>query len=163
MKRVALICVVAAAAVLTTTSAQAGACSRAAASAAIRQVKPHIPGLGDSPVLVTPSSADELICFDFTRDGRTDLAVTVASGGTAGDIGWIVLVRTRIGWRLALTRGGYKIGLFRVAGDLVVSQPVYARDDPNCCPSRGFDHQRWHWNGEKFAVARTWHDSKYQE
>ena len=43
-----------------------------------------------------------MICFDFTRDGRTDLAVTIASGGTAGDVGFVVFraaPRRAGGWR----------------------------------------------------------------
>jgi hypothetical protein len=157
--------VAALAAVGTTTSvAAAGSatCSRAAARAAIARAKPRVPSLANGTMLVTPGMADELICFDFTGDGRTDLAVTVASGGTAGDIGWFVLVRTRTGWRTAFNRGGYKLGLFRVGGDPVDSQPVYRKNDPNCCPTGGFDHQRWHWNGHRFALARSWHTKSYQ-
>ncbi len=112
-------------------------------------------------MVVAPGTADELICFDFTGDGRTDLAVTVASGGTAGDIGWFVLRRTPTGWRLALARGGYKVGLARVGRDLVDSQPVYRKNDPNCCPTGGFDHQRWHWNGSRFVAVRSWHDKSH--
>jgi hypothetical protein len=162
MKGVPVVLAVAALAGATTSAAQGAACSRAAANAAIRQVRPHVPSLGDTPLLVTAANADALICFDFTRDGRTDLAVTVASGGTAGDIGWIVLRRTARGWRLALSRGGYKVGVFRVGGDLVDSQPVYAKTDPNCCPTRGFDHERWHWNGLRFTKTRSWHTKSYR-
>jgi len=118
--------------------------------------------LANTSMLVTPAMTDEVICFDFTRDGRTELAVTIASGGTAGDIGWIVLARTVHGWRFALGRSGYKIGLFRVGRDLVSSQPVYGKNDPNCCPTRGFDHQRWHWNGRRFVVTRRWHTKSYR-
>lgn len=162
MKGIALVIVLAAAAALTTSAAQGAACSRATANAAIRQVKPHIAGLGDTPLLVTPANADALICFDFTRDGRSDLAVTVASGGTAGDIGWVVLRRVTGGWRLALSRTGYKIGLFRLGSDLASSQPVYAKTDPNCCPTRGYDHERWHWNGARFVKIRNWHTKSYR-
>ncbi len=106
---------------------------------------------------VAPGSIDEVVCFDFTRDGRTDLALTVASGGTAGDIGWLVLRRTGTGWRLALGRNGYKVGITRIGGDIVNSQPVYGKSDPNCCPTGGFDHRRFHWNGSRFVLVRTWH------
>ncbi len=108
----------------TTSTAEAAGCSRAAANAAIRQARPRVPSpeQGAKPFLVTPAMADELICFDFTRDGRSDLAATVASGGTAGDIGWFVLVRTRTGWRQAFSHGpSYKVGRFRVGRDLVDS------------------------------------------
>jgi hypothetical protein len=163
MKGVVLALVAAAtAATFTAGTAQGAACSRTTANAAIRQVKPHIPSLGDTPLLVTPKDADELICFDFTRDGRTDLAVSVASGGTAGDVGWFVLVRTQTGWRLAIGRAGYKLGIFRVGGDLVDSQPVYRKHDPNCCPTGGFDHERWHWNGTRFVRTRAWHTKRFR-
>ena len=108
----------------------------------------------DSSTRVDPNSADEVLCFDFTRDGRLDLAVTIASGGTAGDVGFAVFRATAGGWRVALARGGYKLGLFRVGGDLVSSQPVYRKNDPNCCPTGGFDHIRFHWNGVRFIVDR---------
>jgi hypothetical protein len=120
-----------------------------------------VPSLAGGTVRVQPSQADKVICFDFTRDGRTDMAVTLFSGGTAGDIAWVVFVATDAGWRPSLVRGGYKIGLWRTGGDLVVSQPVYRNDDPNCCPTGGFDHVRWHWNGSRFVAARRWHDTKY--
>jgi hypothetical protein len=158
----AAVAVLAAAAAVTTTGvAGAAGCSRALAAAALRQTHPHTPGLGDQQILVTPANADRLICLDFTRDGRVDIAITVASGGSAGDIGWIVLQRRGTGWRLALSRSGYKVGLWRVGGDLVDSNPVYGKRDPNCCPTGGFDHERWHWNGSRFVRVRFWHTSHY--
>jgi hypothetical protein len=45
-------------------------------------------------------------------------------------------------WRVALARSGYKLGLFRLGGDLAGSQPIYRKNDPNCCPTGGFDHTR---------------------
>ena len=113
-------------------------------------------------MLVTPSMVDKIICFDFTRDGRSDLALTVASGGTAGDIGWVALARARSGYRLVLQRSGYKVGLFRVGGDLVESQPVYRKNDSNCCPTGGFDHEQWHWNGRRLVATRSWHGKSYR-
>ena len=46
--------------------------------------------------------------------------------------------------------------------DVVVSQPVYEKNDPNCCPTGGFDHERWHWSGKRFVVARSWHTRSYR-
>jgi len=65
------------------------------------------------------------------------------------------------GWQVALARNGYKVGLFRVGNDLASSQPVYKANDPNCCPSGGFDHQRFHWNGKRFVVARNWNTKTF--
>jgi hypothetical protein len=160
----AAIAVLAACSAATTGTADATSCSRALASAAVKQVKPHIPSLGDAPLLVTPAMVDELICFDFTGDGRVDLAMTVASGGTAGDVGWLVLQRTASGWRLAIGRNGYKLGLFRVGRDVVASQPIYRKNDPNCCPTGGFAHERWRWNGNggRFVLVRSWKSKSFK-
>jgi hypothetical protein len=152
------------AAAAATTSAQAGhtACGPATARAAIKSTHLRLKLLGDTAEPVAPASADQVICFDFTRDGRLDLAVSIASGGTAGDIGFVVFRRTATGWRVALSGAGYKLGLARVGGDLVESQPVYRKNDPNCCPSGGFDHRRFHWNGARFVVIRAWHTKSFR-
>ncbi len=154
-----LLVLVFAAAALTVGPAQAtrSTCTHATARAAIASTNLRMKLLGDSPTRVDPNSADQILCYDFTRDGRRDLAVTIASGGTAGDIGFAVFRGTRAGWRVVLAMGGYKLGLARVGGDLVSSQPVYRKNDPNCCPTGGFDHRRYHWNGVRFVVARSWH------
>ena len=65
-------------------------------------------------------------------------------------------------WVLVFKRlNVYKVGLFRLGGDLADSQPVYRKNDPNCCPTGGFDHRRYHWNGSRFALVRSWHDKRY--
>jgi hypothetical protein len=118
--------------------------------------------LGPDSARVDSKSADQVLCFDFTRDGRLDLAVTIASGGTAGDIGFAVFRSTAAGWHVALARDGYKLGLSRVGADLVSSQPVYRKNDPNCCPTGGFDHVRYHWTGTHFAIVRSWHTRSFR-
>ncbi len=138
------------------------ACGPKTAKAAIVSTHLRMKLLGDTATRIDPASADRVLCWDFTRDGRTDLAVTIASGGTAGDIGYVVFRRTASGWAVALARSGYKVGLFRVGGDVVSSQPVYRKNDPNCCPTGGFDHLRFHWNGVRFVVARSWHSGSYR-
>lgn len=146
-----------------TSAATKPVCSRAGARAAILATKVQVPSLAGNhgTIPVAPNQADQVICFDFTRDGRIDMAITVFSGGTAGDIAWVVFRNTKLGWRVALARGGYKLGLRRLGGDLALSQPIYRQNDPNCCPSGGFDHTRWRWNGTRFAVVRTWHDKSF--
>jgi hypothetical protein len=138
------------------------ACNRATGRAAIAATRLRMTLLGDSPTRVDPSSADQILCYDFTRGGRVDLAVTIASGGTAGDIGFAVFRASPSGWRVALATGGYKLGIFRVGGDLVGSQPVYRKNDPNCCPTGGFDHRRYHWNGARFVIAQSWHTKSFR-
>lgn len=160
-----LLVLAAALAAVATTSAHAAkpTCTVAAAKRAVAAANLRMKLLGDSPVRVGASSVDRVLCHDFTRDGRLDLAVTIASGGTAGDIGFAVLRATPTGgWRVALARSGYKLGLFRLGGDVVSSQPIYRKNDPNCCPTGGFDHLRYHWNGKHFAVARSWHTRSFR-
>jgi len=115
------------------------------------------------PTLRVGGGVDTLICHDLTRDGVPNMAATVFSGGTAGDVAWAVF-RQRAGrWSLALwVLNVYKVGLFRVGSDLVESTPVYRKNDPNCCPTGGFDHRRFHWSGKRFVVAKRWHTTRYR-
>lgn len=162
MRSLALAALAAAAATAAPAHGAPAACNHATAKAAIVSTHLRMRMLGPDVVRVDPDSSDDVICFDFTRDGRLDLAVTIFSGGTAGDIGLVVFRGTAHGWRVALTRGGYKLGVFRVGGDVVSSQPIYLKDDPNCCPTGGFDHVRYHWNGARFVVARSWHTKSFR-
>ena len=154
--------VLVAAAATTSAHAAGAACGAATARAAIASTHLRLKLLGDTAQRVDPASADEVICFDFTRDGRLDLAVSIASGGTAGDIGFVVFRRAAAAWRVALTGAGYKLGLARIGGDFVETQPVYRSNDANCCPSGGFDHRRFHWSGARFVVVRAWHTKSFR-
>jgi hypothetical protein len=160
--RLLLVALVLAAVTVAPARAARASCGSATARAAIAATKVRLKMLGDSATRIDPKSADQVICFDFTRDGRADLAVSIASGGTAGDVGYVVFRATPRGWRVALKGGGYKLGLARTGGDLVATQPIYKKNDPNCCPTGGFDHHRYHWNGAKFVVARAWHTKTFR-
>ena len=89
----------------------------ATARAAIKTAHLRLKLLGDTPQRVDPASANRAVCFDFTRDRRIDIAVSIASGGTAGDIGFVVFRGSATGWKVALSGSGYKLGLVRVGGD----------------------------------------------
>jgi hypothetical protein len=141
-------------------------CSTAAARTEIRSARVVVPAaqsISSQPFRVSPEQADGVICVSLAR-GRRAMIVPIASGGTAGDIGWIAFVAGPgpADYRVSLVRGGYKLGLVREGADLVETNPVYRKNDPNCCPSGGFDHVRWRWNGRRFVVARSWHDRTYQ-
>ena len=140
-------------------------CNLAAAKAVVRSTRLTIPasqsGSG-GPYRISPGDIDGTICFPLPGK-RQAMVLTVGSGGTAGDIDWAVYVSSAGGWKLALVRGGYKLGLVRKGADIVETDPIYKKNDPNCCPSGGFAHTRWHWNGRKFTAVRAWRDSKYQE
>jgi len=163
VKRTPVVLALVATAVAAASAAPAGAasCTVAQARTAVAAAKPRIPGETGAKVLVDPKSIDKVLCYDFTRDGSTDLAMSVASGGTAGDVGWLVLQRTASGWRLAIGQNGYKVGLFRAGGDVVISQPIYKKQDPNCCPTGGFAHDRYRWNGTRFALVRSYKSTSH--
>ena len=106
---------------------------------------------------------ESVACRDFTRDGKTDMEATFFSGGTAGDVAWVVFVRRGNAWVLALARlHDYKLSLAFPGSDIVETQPVYRKGDANCCPTGGFDHRKFHWNGTKFVLARFWHNKTYK-
>ena len=79
------------------------------------------------------------------------------------DVGWAIYVGSGRAWKPALVRGGYKLGLLRKGADIVETDPIYRKNDANCCPSGGFAHTRWHWDGRRFRVVRTWRDSNYRD
>jgi hypothetical protein len=139
----------------------AAGCSNAAARGAIAAAKPRLALIGDK-VLITPDQADVVLCFDLTRDGRTDMAVGLGSGGTAGDVGWLVFVPNGRAWRLAGSGTGYKLGLRRSGSELLAVQPVYRKNDPNCCPTGGFDRTLYRWDGKRLVVKRSWHTKTFR-
>ena len=141
------------------------ACNTPAARAAVKSSHLMVPAsqsISGEAYRISPSDVDGTICLKLPA-GKQAMVVTVGSGGTAGDIDWAIYVSTPKAWKLSLVRGGYKLGLVRKGADIVETDPIYKKNDPNCCPSGGFAHTRWHWNGQEFVVVRTWHDSKYQE
>ena len=140
-------------------------CNLAAAKTVVRTTHLTVPAsqsVSGGAYRISPADLDATICFPLPG-GRRAMVVTVGSGGTAGDIDWAIYVSEPKGWKLAMIRGGYKLGLVRKGADIVETDPIYKKNDPNCCPSGGFAHTRWHWNGKKFVVVRTWHDANYQE
>jgi hypothetical protein len=135
-------------------------CTHAAARAAIL-ASPALISLG--PTIRNGGGVDTLICQDLTGDGVRDFAAAIFSGGTAGDTAWVVFRADGSRWRLAFRNlHAYKIGLFRSGRDLIESQPIYKKNDPNCCPSGGFDHRRYRWVAGRFKLVRSWHNSRFK-
>jgi hypothetical protein len=85
------------------------------------------------------------ICFDFTGDGRRDVAFAILSGGTAGATHWAVFRGVRTSSRRLSRRyrkvaerfSGSKTRLLRSGRLLVVQTPIYNQTDANCCPTGG--------------------------
>jgi hypothetical protein len=147
------------AAILVSGAPAKGGCTRAQANAAVRGST--LPAGVKDLTRQRFAGVDRIVCADLTRDGRADMAVTLASGGTAGDIAWAAFARTPSGWRLVASNPDtYKVGLSLLGGELVETTPIYRRNDPNCCPTGGFAHRRFHWNGRALVVVRRWHDRR---
>lgn len=141
----------------------AAACSKKAAVAAV--VASSLPQHWKDEALHKYGPIEGLqgvTCREFTRDGKVDMALSFYSGGTAGDVAWVVFRRVGTGWKLALARlKNYKQSLTFRGSDIVENQPVYRTGDANCCPSDGYNHRQFHWNGSKFLIARFWHTKSY--
>jgi hypothetical protein len=85
------------------------------------------------------------------------MALSLATTGSAGVIGWVVFVARDGAWKLALARlRDYRPWLHRLGSDLLVVTPIYRKRDPNCCPSGGAFDRIFRWNGRKFMLRYAW-------
>jgi hypothetical protein len=138
--------------------AGAGSAGANISKAAIRQYLLHDPGVS-APIKETirtgggGAGIDRLVYGDLTGDGKPDVAVTVFSGGTAGDIAYYVLT-TQGGTLHAIQHSNqeYKVGVQIYKGRLEVTRPLYASSDPNCCPSH-LEVTDYRYNGRTMAVV----------
>jgi hypothetical protein len=87
------------------------------------------PGVGGYPLL------GDIVYVDMDGDGVEEAAIPLNSGGTAGNLGFVVYRQAAPAPQLAAWQGGYKLGLQIEAGRLVVRNALYAGWEPNCCPS----------------------------
>ena len=97
-----------------------------------------------------------IIYADVTGDGVEEAVVPISSGGTMGDVAYIVLTTNgSAGVEELLTsapsqanEGGVVVSV--ADGKLVEMRPVYAAEDPNCCPS-SFRRTIFAWDGARLA------------
>ena len=85
--------------------------------------------------------AREVLYADLTGDRIEDAVVPADSGGTLGDVGFVVLASDASGVKLLLRefpQGADTAGLgVRIEdGKLIMTQPLPGPDDAECCPSR---------------------------
>jgi hypothetical protein len=107
--------------------------------------------------------ASHATCFDFTGDGRGDVAFAILSGGTGGAFQWTLFRRTgsndrRVSRRFRrLTEQGQasKTGLRRDGRLLVVTNPIYRSGDPNCCPTGGVIERRYRFSSSGATRVST--------
>ncbi len=102
--------------------------------------------------------AAQVIYADLTGEGIEDAVVPIASGGTLGDIAYVVLAPTPNGVKAlpmqkgVTSSGGIAVNV--VAGKLIDTRPEYGPNDPNCCPSM-LRETTYAWNGKELAVVST--------
>ncbi len=101
-------------------------------------------------------SLETVICEDFDRDGDDEMLVhyaccTVSSPSPVG-----IFQKDESGnWQLVWARA--RGAVFRVEEDdnaAIATEPVYSRNDANCCPSRLRD-SRLGWDGRTFGVISS--------
>ncbi|MEZ4674324.1 MAG: hypothetical protein R2932_08790 [Caldilineaceae bacterium] len=93
---------------------------------------------------------DQIVYGDFNGDCLEEAGIPLFSGGTAGNVGFLVYAITDEGAvtgepevTLVAWGEGYKLILAADSGLLVVSNALYNGWEPNCCPSgRSYDGYR---------------------
>lgn len=96
-----------------------------------------------------------VIYADLTGDGVDEAIVPISSGGTMGDVAFLVLAASGRGTKTLLKEvplgasGGLSVAV--VDGQLVMTQAIYGPEDPNCCPS-ALRRTTYVWNGTSLAV-----------
>lgn len=96
-----------------------------------------------------------VIYADLTADGIDEAIVPISSGGTMGDVGFLVLTPAGDGTvtlrkELPLGQeGGLSVAV--EGGQLVMTQAMYGPGDPNCCPGI-LRKTTYVWNGTSLAV-----------
>lgn len=154
MKASLLACSVVVAASLIAAGSSAAAPSTCSMSAA-RQIVEH-DKLGDvgDPNLRDP--VGQLICGAFTGGTTQDMAVTLATAGSLGVIGWAVFAPTNASWRTVFySSSSGPVTLTAQGSDILVSSPVRRKGDPLCCATGGTSKKLYHWNGSHFVVVSS--------
>jgi len=95
----------------------------------------------------------EIIFADLTGDGADEAVVPVSSGGSGGNVAYAVF-----GYRggdlkelLVVKPEAGRVTVAVEDGMLVETQPVYAPEDPLCCPSQ-LRHTYYRWDGSELVV-----------
>ncbi len=98
-----------------------------------------------------------VIYADLTGDKRDEAIVPITSGGTLGNIAYVVLTMKSGKPQVILTRtmdrttpSGLKMTLDN--GTLVETAALYAAEDPLCCPSQ-LRRTEFQWDGSQMQVA----------
>ena len=95
----------------------------------------------------------EVVLTDLTGDGAPEAVVPINSGGSGGDIAYAVFSYRDgdLEEILSVKPEAGRVSLSVQDGMLVDTQPVYAPEDPLCCPSQ-LRHTFYRWDGSELAV-----------
>jgi hypothetical protein len=99
-------------------------------------------------------SKDQVVYADLTGDGVPEAIVPISSGGTMGNIAFIVLMADGDQAKTLLKeypQAGQGLAVDVQDGKLIMTQPVPGPDDPLCCPSY-LKHTTYAWNGLAMAL-----------
>jgi hypothetical protein len=97
---------------------------------------------------------DSVLYADLTDDGAEEAVVPVSSGGTLGDVAFIVLMLEDGAIETLLTVGpdaGTGISVSIEDGKVITLEPVPGPDDPECCPSQFFQRV-YAWDGSALRL-----------
>jgi hypothetical protein len=99
---------------------------------------------------------DGIIYVDMDGDKIEEAAFPLFSGGTAGNLSFLVYKQASPAPKLVAWDTGYKLGLKLEQGKLVAGSALYAGWEPNCCPS-GFSYITYTLENNKLvkSAART--------
>lgn len=96
---------------------------------------------------------EQIIFADLTGDGAEEAVVPISSGGSGGNVAYAVF-----GYRggdleelLVVRPEAGRVTVSVEDGALVETQPVYAPEDPLCCPSE-LRHTYYRWDGSELVV-----------
>jgi hypothetical protein len=78
---------------------------------------------------------DEVAYGDLDGDGAEEAVLSIFSGGTGGNLGFLLFREGSPAPKLVLVESGYKMGVEIDGRNLVIVQPEYVGFEANCCPS----------------------------
>lgn len=138
-----------------TARASATAAPEETPSGEIREIA--IAGVPDVQELLAETGGElvqeNVLYADLTNDGVDEAVVPLASGGTLGDVAFLVLTPVGEKTRTLVREDAVNAGMsLEIVGDkLVMTEPVPGPDDPECCPSM-LRKTTYAWNGAALAI-----------
>jgi hypothetical protein len=81
------------------------------------------------------ASTSDVLYADLDGDGAEEAVIPIYSGGTAGNVGFLLYREDSPAPKLVLAQDGYKLGFEVERDSLVISEASYIGFEPNCCPS----------------------------